>query len=586
MTQRSMRRTGLIVFAALQFACDNPEPAPDDAVAVWKGGHLLFEEIEQAANKSSTTTCEAARRSGAEGSVEEIADFWTQCYLETAQGLALEQRILQETPDLETTIRGLERYPELERQAFIKQFTQDRRSEVTLEDQEIERYYQDHQDEFLQPASLTLWNIFRRHEPGASNEATIKYLKRVADQFRGGHTFSDLARKHSQSETRLRGGLVGTIRADELPQRLADVATALAPGDVSAPILVSGGAVLLHVTQTNPELTLTLAEARPRIEQTLTLRRIKAAITNRLYEFNLPEESELMDPQDLFEGLDASSDFLVLSVGDWALRADELRQRASLPANVQVIKARPELQQRVFEIYEAIHRQWWLARTLLESKDGALRSEGAQELQTLAQKIWVEERIDALLRAEIERDPAALESFFEDNPSSFQTPLRYNLTEWTVPFGEDPPNQLRELEVLRDAWQGGSPDWPSALERLGGSLKEHGWLEFEELRRRLPNKAVQLLGAVGPRGFLPPYQQDEALHLVWLAQREEPRQLTLDEVLALSPSPLIEAYLDRHGQRLFAELTHERLQATSFSFDEAAVRAMMGWPELSAPSER
>ena len=290
-----------------------------------------------------------------------------------------------------------------------------------------------------------------------------------------------------------------------------------------------------------------------------------------------------MSPQQLFDGLDTSSDFMVLSVGDWTLRGDELRQRASLPPTTQIITARPELQQRVFGVYEAIHRQWWLAKTLMESEDGTLQSEGAQELQTLAETIWVEERIDALLRTEVEQDSAALKSFFEDNPSSFQTPLRYKLTEWTVPFGEDPPEQLRELEALREAWQERPPDWSSALERLGGTLEEHGWLEFEEIRRRLPNKAVQLLGAVGQTGFLPPYQQNEALHLLWLKQREDPRQLTLDEVLALSPSPLIEAYLERHGQRLFAELSSERLQAADFSFDEAAVRAMMGWPELSVP---
>ena len=265
-----------------------------------KGGHLLFEEIEQAASKSSTTLCEAARRSGAEGSVEEIAEFWMECFVETAQGLALEQRILHETKNLQAAIRGLERYPELERQAYVKQFTQDHRSQVALEDQEIERYYQDHQDEFLQPASLRLWNIFRRHQPGTGNRATIQYLNRVADQFREGHTFSELAREHSQSETRLRGGLVGTIHADKLPQRLAKVATALAPGEISEPILVSGGAVLLHVTQTNPALTLTLAEARPRIEQTPARRKNRGCDHKASGRVEAPRREQADEPTTAF----------------------------------------------------------------------------------------------------------------------------------------------------------------------------------------------------------------------------------------------------------------------------------------------
>ena len=472
-------------------------------------------------------------------------------------------------------------FSEFERQAYISHFVEQVRADFTPGDEEIEAYYESNRDEFQQPAVLTLWNIFRRHEPGGEASQTVRYLKELSDRFLAGETFSELARQHSQSETQRRGGLVGTLSAEQLPSRLARIATSLEPGGISEPVLVEGGALLLHVTRSSDPVTLSLMEARRAIEQKLFAEAVDRAIEFRI-DGKAPASAVVLESDELLAALDAPDSANVLEIGDWTLSADQLREVAGVGRSTPTASLGPEAHHRVFDQYQQIRDRWLLAATLAASDDQQLTDTVSDEVLQQARTLLVEDQIDATLRQAIEGDRERLEAYFEDNRLRYQTPLRYKLTRWSLPFDDAPPQQLHEMVEQQEALSSGSTDLAAAVAEVGGTLEELGWLEFEELRQYLPSKAVQLLVSVGDRGFAPPYQQDDALHLLWLQEQDPPRPLEYDQALTAETTPLVDDYLDRFGQEVYAELLEDRLRQVGFEFEEAAVRSSFGWPTATA----
>ncbi len=241
-----MKETCWILLAAFATACaDAPPPAapPVDAIATWNGGGVGLAEVETAFATARVPACRKARRGG----LEELVP----CYRELAEGLALENLVLAEVGDVDRALEELgengEDYQQLRRHAFLEVFMQRLREEIEIGDAEIEAAYQADPERFRRPGQLSLSNIFRRHDDPARPEATEVFLRGIKARFEAGETFDALAREVSHSETRLRGGEVGRVSANELPAHLRQVAFALGDGEVSAPVRVKGGAVLLYV---------------------------------------------------------------------------------------------------------------------------------------------------------------------------------------------------------------------------------------------------------------------------------------------------------------------------------------------------
>ena len=107
-----------------------------------------------------------------------------------------------------------------------------------------------------------MWNLFRRHRNTEKPEDTTAFLLEIKARVEAGETFQSLARQFSDSETRLRDGLVGRVSEGDLPARLEEIAFDLDTGQVSQPIPVRGGAVLLFYVAGEVKL-LDLSDAMP-----------------------------------------------------------------------------------------------------------------------------------------------------------------------------------------------------------------------------------------------------------------------------------------------------------------------------------
>ena len=127
--------------------------------------------------------------------------------------------------------------------------------------------------------------IFLPATPETAAEAQTN-ARRIIEQLRGGASFAAYARQFSEASTAAVGGDLGWVRAEQLPEALAEAVRVMPTGRVSEPIAVPGGLSILAVQDKRQVLTadprdavlslkqmsitfkgMTRAQAAPKVEQ-------------------------------------------------------------------------------------------------------------------------------------------------------------------------------------------------------------------------------------------------------------------------------------------------------------------------------
>ncbi|MEJ2255120.1 MAG: peptidyl-prolyl cis-trans isomerase [Nitrospirota bacterium] len=136
---------------------------------------------------------------------------------------ALSRNYLDE-PDVKT---GIERYKEqLLKNAFYQKAVFPK---ISVTDEAVHRYYEEHPEEFLKPARYKLMQITVEDEAKAAQ---------VLEDLRGGAAFSWVAKTRSVDAARERGGYLGWRTEAELAGELRAVVRELQPGQLSPVVKV------------------------------------------------------------------------------------------------------------------------------------------------------------------------------------------------------------------------------------------------------------------------------------------------------------------------------------------------------------
>jgi parvulin-like peptidyl-prolyl isomerase len=124
----------------------------------------------------------------------------------------------------------------------------------SIPEEEIAAYYDKHRDQFVRPARVHLWDIVT-----TDLDSAYTARRRIA----AGEEFAVVAKEMSVAPSAARGGEVGWVAAGEIPDRLmSDTAFSLEVGQTSNPLLVEGKYHVLYVTEAQPGVNRTLAQAR------------------------------------------------------------------------------------------------------------------------------------------------------------------------------------------------------------------------------------------------------------------------------------------------------------------------------------
>ncbi len=97
--------------------------------------------------------------------------------------------------------------------------------------------------------------IYLRATPD-SLAATVETGRRLLEALGNGTaSFPDLARRNSQATTAAQGGDLGWVRANQLPDAMAEAVAQMQPGQLAGPIQVPGGVSILYLIDSRQVLT-------------------------------------------------------------------------------------------------------------------------------------------------------------------------------------------------------------------------------------------------------------------------------------------------------------------------------------------
>jgi peptidyl-prolyl cis-trans isomerase SurA len=175
---------------------------------------------------------------------------------------------------------------------------------ISVTQQEIQEYYNQHRDEMQRPEQVRLSEILISTQPPAtaktansppppSEDDLVAQAKAKADaiysQLQKGAKFADIAQKQSAGPTAAQGGDLEYFKRGTLSKQLEDQVFALKPGQYTEPIRTNQGWVILRVAEHTSEGVPPLKEVEPQIQERLYMEKMQPAL--RVYLTKLRENA-------------------------------------------------------------------------------------------------------------------------------------------------------------------------------------------------------------------------------------------------------------------------------------------------------
>ena len=151
------------------------------------------------------------------------------------------------------------RLAELKKDFMVQEYVQKEILEnPNIPEKDMRQYYKSHPMDFIQPASIHLYEIM---------VSDLKTAEDIIARYRKGESFEDMARKYSEAPSKGRGGDLGFVREGKLDERLSRVAFSLSPGQISPPIQIETGYYIFMAGQNIPSRQLSYEESIPLLKK-------------------------------------------------------------------------------------------------------------------------------------------------------------------------------------------------------------------------------------------------------------------------------------------------------------------------------
>ena len=146
----------------------------------------------------------------------------------------------------------------VERQMLIGRVQQDEvGSKLTITEEEARQYYLAHQQEFNEPATVTLREILievptatqqgQKAVNVAEDDEAAKKAEAIRARVAGGEDFAKVAAEVSAAASKANGGLIGPIVVSELSPSVQKLLETMKPGDVTEPLRGARGYQILKL---------------------------------------------------------------------------------------------------------------------------------------------------------------------------------------------------------------------------------------------------------------------------------------------------------------------------------------------------
>ncbi len=127
-----------------------------------------------------------------------------------------------------------------------------------ISDKELEKYYQEHQQEFQQPKQVRARHILLKDE---------KTADQVLARLKKGEDFAKLARENSTCPSKSRGGELGFFTRQQMVKEFSDAAFALQPGEISPVVKTQFGYHIIQVEEVKKGRQQSFAEVKEQLRE-------------------------------------------------------------------------------------------------------------------------------------------------------------------------------------------------------------------------------------------------------------------------------------------------------------------------------
>ncbi len=156
---------------------------------------------------------------------------------------------------------------------------------VNISPSEVQKYYNDHVQEFDRPEQVKLSEILiptANPDDAAQVDAAKKNADDVEAKLKAGGDFADLAKASSGGPTAAQGGDLGDFKRGQLAKVLEDQTFGLKPGEYTEPIRTKQGFVILKVTDHIPGGVQPLKDVEPQVEDEVGMTKMAPALRDYL----------------------------------------------------------------------------------------------------------------------------------------------------------------------------------------------------------------------------------------------------------------------------------------------------------------
>jgi peptidyl-prolyl cis-trans isomerase SurA len=162
---------------------------------------------------------------------------------------------------------------------------------IIIGDDDIKKYYEENQKEFIRPEQVVLAEIFLSTTDKTPEEMSV--IQRKAEDYlnrlKKGEEFSEMAKRYSEGSTAKEGGGLGTFERGQLSKQLEDATFSLSRGGLTDVIQTKTGFEVLKVVDRFQAGLQPLDSVRREIENEIYMKKMQPAL--REYLAQLREES-------------------------------------------------------------------------------------------------------------------------------------------------------------------------------------------------------------------------------------------------------------------------------------------------------
>lgn len=143
------------------------------------------------------------------------------------------------------------------------------RQHIQITPTAISDYYQKHLEGFRLPEAADISEILIKYKPNEESTRTEKTAMQVMELLNIGTDFATLARRYSEGPNAAGGGYLGLVERGAMAKEIDDVIFSLNEGEVSKPIKIDMGFLIVKLNYIRKERFKPIEEVKTKIEELL-----------------------------------------------------------------------------------------------------------------------------------------------------------------------------------------------------------------------------------------------------------------------------------------------------------------------------